>query len=221
MTKLYLTHFNFRKRQLQAEREKAEMPNFGPTIIPEPDPTPPSTPIGSFYISPTLMELSDISSDLMDLLYTYVSVHIDNANKLNDQGKCRYIHADAYRSVTIPVLVLVSRTDKIYFISRKSALVYFYIWFYHSMFWLCTCFHCNIFLFLFHFGNSYLRKKKTVLHFFFWIFVTFISFLLMHGNTWTSVMVSTRTLLVVYQLSLFCFLFLFFYTLFFFLITLK
>ena len=36
----------FRKRHLQAEREKAEMPNFGPTIIPEPDPTPPSTPIG-------------------------------------------------------------------------------------------------------------------------------------------------------------------------------
>lgn len=50
---LHFNHFSFqlkpfycRKRQLQAEHEKAEMPNFGPTIIPEPDPTPPSTPIG-------------------------------------------------------------------------------------------------------------------------------------------------------------------------------
>lgn len=36
----------FRRKHLTAEREKAEMPSFGPTILPEPDTSPPSTPIG-------------------------------------------------------------------------------------------------------------------------------------------------------------------------------
>jgi len=31
---------------MAAEREKAEMPNFGPTIVPEPDTSTPSTPVG-------------------------------------------------------------------------------------------------------------------------------------------------------------------------------
>lgn len=35
-----------RKRHIASEREKAEMPNFGPTIIPEPDTSTPSTPVG-------------------------------------------------------------------------------------------------------------------------------------------------------------------------------
>lgn len=36
----------WRRKHLTAEREKAEMPSFGPTILPEPDTSPPSTPIG-------------------------------------------------------------------------------------------------------------------------------------------------------------------------------
>lgn len=40
------TVFFFRRKHLTAEREKAEMPSFGPTILPEPDTSPPSTPIG-------------------------------------------------------------------------------------------------------------------------------------------------------------------------------
>ena len=36
----------YRKRHIASEREKAEMPNFGPTIIPEPDTSTPSTPVG-------------------------------------------------------------------------------------------------------------------------------------------------------------------------------
>lgn len=31
---------------MASEREKAEMPNFGPTIVPEPDTSTPSTPCG-------------------------------------------------------------------------------------------------------------------------------------------------------------------------------
>ncbi|KAL5021811.1 hypothetical protein ScPMuIL_000966 [Solemya velum] len=42
--------FIWRRRHLVAEREKAEMPNFGPTIIPDPDPTPPSTPIDNLEV---------------------------------------------------------------------------------------------------------------------------------------------------------------------------
>lgn len=38
--------FFSRKRHIASEREKAEMPNFGPTIIPEPDTSTPSTPVG-------------------------------------------------------------------------------------------------------------------------------------------------------------------------------
>lgn len=37
---------HYRKRHIASEREKAEMPNFGPTIIPEPDTSTPSTPVG-------------------------------------------------------------------------------------------------------------------------------------------------------------------------------
>ncbi|XP_014783728.1 receptor-type tyrosine-protein phosphatase T isoform X3 [Octopus bimaculoides] len=36
----------WRRKHLTAEREKADMPSFGPTILPEPDTSPPSTPIG-------------------------------------------------------------------------------------------------------------------------------------------------------------------------------
>ncbi|XP_060596915.1 receptor-type tyrosine-protein phosphatase F-like isoform X1 [Ruditapes philippinarum] len=46
--------FMWRKKHLQSEREKAEMPNFGPTIIPEPDLTPPSTPIENVDSDPLL-----------------------------------------------------------------------------------------------------------------------------------------------------------------------
>ncbi|KAL4236769.1 hypothetical protein ACF0H5_005154 [Mactra antiquata] len=46
--------FIWRKKHLRSEREKAEMPNFGPTIIPEPDLTPPSTPIEAVDSDPLL-----------------------------------------------------------------------------------------------------------------------------------------------------------------------
>ncbi|XP_052778200.1 receptor-type tyrosine-protein phosphatase S-like isoform X1 [Mya arenaria] len=46
--------FVWRKKKLQSEREKAEMPNFGPTIIPEPELTPPSTPIDTMDVDPLL-----------------------------------------------------------------------------------------------------------------------------------------------------------------------
>ncbi|XP_052095466.1 receptor-type tyrosine-protein phosphatase kappa-like isoform X3 [Mytilus californianus] len=48
--------FLWRKRHMAAEREKAEMPNFGPTIIPEPDTSTPSTPVGACVIPSVRVE---------------------------------------------------------------------------------------------------------------------------------------------------------------------
>ncbi|KAK3576165.1 hypothetical protein CHS0354_016972 [Potamilus streckersoni] len=86
--------FIWRKRHLQAEREKAEMPNFGPTIIPEPDPTPPSTPIESFESEP-LIEASTASDGESEPIYanigyTVLPVKVEDLwdyvknNKVND-----------------------------------------------------------------------------------------------------------------------------------------
>ncbi|XP_078317103.1 receptor-type tyrosine-protein phosphatase kappa-like isoform X4 [Crassostrea virginica] len=63
--------FLWRKRHIASEREKAEMPNFGPTIIPEPDTSTPSTPVelAQWYRMPVKVE------DLWD----YVK-----ANKINE-----------------------------------------------------------------------------------------------------------------------------------------
>ncbi|KAH3848630.1 hypothetical protein DPMN_091010, partial [Dreissena polymorpha] len=55
--------FVWRKKKIQSDREKAEMPNFGPTIIPEPDLTPPSTPIDTMDHNPLLGECPDAVSD--------------------------------------------------------------------------------------------------------------------------------------------------------------
>ncbi|CAC5399545.1 PTPRM [Mytilus coruscus] len=46
--------FLWRKRHMAAEREKAEMPNFGPTIIPEPDTSTPSTPVDDVELEPLI-----------------------------------------------------------------------------------------------------------------------------------------------------------------------
>ncbi|XP_076079965.1 receptor-type tyrosine-protein phosphatase kappa-like isoform X3 [Mytilus galloprovincialis] len=48
--------FLWRKRHMASEREKAEMPNFGPTIVPEPDTSTPSTPCGACVIPSVRVE---------------------------------------------------------------------------------------------------------------------------------------------------------------------
>ncbi|XP_071143236.1 receptor-type tyrosine-protein phosphatase kappa-like isoform X5 [Mytilus edulis] len=46
--------FLWRKRHMASEREKAEMPNFGPTIVPEPDTSTPSTPCDDVELEPLI-----------------------------------------------------------------------------------------------------------------------------------------------------------------------
>ncbi|KAJ8306526.1 LOW QUALITY PROTEIN: hypothetical protein KUTeg_017071 [Tegillarca granosa] len=46
--------FVWRRRHLTSERDKADMPNFGPTIIPEPDTSLPSTPVDDLEIEPLI-----------------------------------------------------------------------------------------------------------------------------------------------------------------------
>ena len=35
---------------MTSEREKSDLPSFGPTILPEPDTSSPPTPIGKFFV---------------------------------------------------------------------------------------------------------------------------------------------------------------------------
>lgn len=51
--------FLWRKRHMAAEREKAEMPNFGPTIVPEPDTSTPSTPVDDVELEPLIESCSN------------------------------------------------------------------------------------------------------------------------------------------------------------------
>ncbi|XP_071118953.1 receptor-type tyrosine-protein phosphatase mu-like isoform X3 [Haliotis cracherodii] len=54
----------WRKRHLSAEREKSDLPSFGPTILPEPDTSPPPTPIGTINIEAEPLILPSIDNDL-------------------------------------------------------------------------------------------------------------------------------------------------------------
>nr|XP_011451000.2 receptor-type tyrosine-protein phosphatase kappa isoform X5 [Crassostrea gigas] len=94
--------FLWRKRHIASEREKAEMPNFGPTIIPEPDTSTPSTPVelaqwyrNDIEIEPLLEPSSGTDGDSEPVygnvgLCTIVPVKVEDlwdyvkANKIND-----------------------------------------------------------------------------------------------------------------------------------------
>nr|XP_022315948.1 receptor-type tyrosine-protein phosphatase kappa-like isoform X2 [Crassostrea virginica] len=87
--------FLWRKRHIASEREKAEMPNFGPTIIPEPDTSTPSTPVDDIEIEPLLEPSSGTDGDSEPVygnvgLCTIVPVKVEDlwdyvkANKINE-----------------------------------------------------------------------------------------------------------------------------------------
>ncbi|XP_022315951.2 receptor-type tyrosine-protein phosphatase mu-like isoform X6 [Crassostrea virginica] len=94
--------FLWRKRHIASEREKAEMPNFGPTIIPEPDTSTPSTPVelaqwyrNDIEIEPLLEPSSGTDGDSEPVygnvgLCTIVPVKVEDlwdyvkANKINE-----------------------------------------------------------------------------------------------------------------------------------------
>ncbi|KAK3091539.1 hypothetical protein FSP39_020606 [Pinctada imbricata] len=90
-----LSLFLWRKRHLASEREKAEMPNFGPTIIPEPETSTPSTPVDDLEIEP-LIEPSSGNETECEPVYgnigvcTVIPVKVEDlwdyvkANKTND-----------------------------------------------------------------------------------------------------------------------------------------
>ncbi|XP_062618539.1 receptor-type tyrosine-protein phosphatase kappa-like isoform X3 [Saccostrea cucullata] len=94
--------FLWRKRHIASEREKAEMPNFGPTIIPEPDTSTPSTPVelaqwyrNDIEIEPLIEPSSGTDGDSEPVygnvgLCTIVPVKVEDlwdyvkANKINE-----------------------------------------------------------------------------------------------------------------------------------------
>ncbi|XP_056018914.1 receptor-type tyrosine-protein phosphatase kappa-like isoform X9 [Ostrea edulis] len=87
--------FLWRKRHIASEREKAEMPNFGPTIIPEPDTSTPSTPVDDIEIEPLIEPSSGTDGDSEPVygnigLCTIVPVKVEDlwdyvkANKINE-----------------------------------------------------------------------------------------------------------------------------------------
>lgn len=68
--------FIWRKKHIREEREKAEMPNFGPTIIPEPDLTPPSTPIEPIDSDPLLDAASTVSETDSEPVYGNIGFEV-------------------------------------------------------------------------------------------------------------------------------------------------
>ncbi|XP_041359099.1 receptor-type tyrosine-protein phosphatase T-like isoform X2 [Gigantopelta aegis] len=64
----------WRKRHMTAEREKSDLPSFGPTILPEPDTSPPPTPIDNIEIEPLILPTTEYDIDTEPI---YGNVGID------------------------------------------------------------------------------------------------------------------------------------------------
>ncbi|OWF35537.1 receptor-type tyrosine-protein phosphatase S-like isoform X1 [Mizuhopecten yessoensis] len=77
--------FLWRKRHLASEREKAEMPNFGPTIVPEPDTSTPSTPVDDVEAEPLIEHSTGTATDAeSEPLYGNTGIGIFPAVKVED-----------------------------------------------------------------------------------------------------------------------------------------